>query len=253
MDEDNGDIRPSTLIDSLNSEITPLRGIYAKINGIINNYINDDENFQEMRANATTVEDLTRLLDAQHQKYLEVTQKITRNLQVLNPRIQTLCEGLSGLKLPIWKLEDTIEERETDLEERNEHILDLQQEIESLRNLIADPPPFPTPLTPGQINYKNNHRIQYISDRIKVPYSLTAKSFNRLLTLTIKNPDKCPTTSIQSWRRRVIKAYALKIAPAGQRENEFRDDEYLDILRCIRRIVRNNAVGAEEVPDKLEY
>lgn len=223
-----------------------------------------DNNFQQLYASANTIDALKTLLETERQNYKrairEVGDNIKENVQRMNGFVVKCYEDITQLPQSITRLEDMISQYEIDLEEKSERILDqegtiddLKLQIEDLRRLIVNPPPVPQPqqLTPGQINYINDHKIYYICERIKVSHTVTAKSFNQLLTLTINNKES-PHTSIRSWRRKAMAAYAIRIAAAGRQPNEFRDDEYLDVVRCIRMIVRNNAADAKEVPDVLD-
>lgn len=265
MEQNNWGNQSSMLIGSLIMNINRLQLIQPTIIGIINDkneeLLISEDNFQDQYVNATTVDGIKALLEAERKKYKkaikEVSDKIKENMARMNLYVGRCNEDMTKLPQPISRLEDMIDNYETELEENNERMLEfedristLNQEIENIRRGNVNPPT-PKALTLGQINFKNNQKVHHICNTIKVANSLTANAFNNLIRLTIHNPDNCPPNSIKGWRRKAMDAYAIKIAPAGKPPNHFEDGQFLEILNCIRKIVRNNALGAGEVPDHL--
>lgn len=264
---------PSAMINTLVSNINRRRGLPSSIidtlSAEFDELIRANEEAQGMY-DTTTVDGLQRLLSAERQNLSnairEINVGVRGRLQMMNEHLGEYFEDLRGIYNPVLDLEAKISTYEIDLANFEYKNNCLKQEFNDYKEatetgsvvpapiVVNDDDPIPNEqpnLTHGEINKRNNQFLYFICGRIKYSQTVTANSFNNLLKIIVTDTQNCSEGTIWSWRKRAMDAYAWRTATVGLYRNDFNEKDFIDIMRAIRMLVKNNSFGANEVPDKL--
>lgn len=251
------------LIANINAQRMLPNSIIETLKSALENLNPANDYFDEIY-DTTSIDGLKQLLAAKEQRRNKAFKSIIIGLQqidFMNDNFIEYYQEIDKIREPVLQMEARITQYEADLAAKEIIVRDLEKQLDEIKNpspylLLPyndeDPIPDPSPdFTPGQINYRNSRYVSYACNRIKYSQPITVNNFNNLVRITIKNPDGCAKNSISGWRQKVMDAYAWKTMAVGPYRNNYTEEEYLQIMRCIRTFVKNNAVGAVQVPDHL--